>query len=368
MSSRDVTFPPGNTAVRISAIDSTLNLVGVESKYMWQPNICGFDRVRCGTWCFLIEHPSGRKLVYDLGMRKDWWNCAPAVGVKGFVDNGTIKTLEVPKDVAQILSEGGVELSEIEAIIWSHFHFDHTGDPSTFPTSTKLIVGPGTKEAYMPGYPTDPHAHLLDSDTAGRQVEEVEPPDSGLRMGGFLAVDYFGDGSFYILDEPGHTIGHIGALARTTAGPAPAFIHLNGDSAHHAGEIRPTTSLPLPDSISPSPIPHIHPSTCPSHAFSSILRNNSKSEHILEMIDPLVGKYPEQKFAMIYSERDRVETIERTEALDADPRVFTLMAHDWSLKGAIDEWPKALNGWEEGGVKERSRWKFLEDFGGAVGK
>jgi hypothetical protein len=35
----------------------------------------------------------------------------------------------------------------------SHWHFDHTGDPSTFPSTTEIVVGPGFKEAMLPTYP-----------------------------------------------------------------------------------------------------------------------------------------------------------------------------------------------------------------------
>jgi ribonuclease BN (tRNA processing enzyme) len=50
--------------------------------------------------------------------------------------------IDVSKDVADQLREEGVSLESIDAIIWSHHHFDHVGDPSVFPLSTALIVGP----------------------------------------------------------------------------------------------------------------------------------------------------------------------------------------------------------------------------------
>jgi hypothetical protein len=46
----------------------------------------------------------------------------------------------------------------------SHWHFDHTGDPSGFPPSVDLIVGPGFKDAFLPGYPTNEKAMILESD------------------------------------------------------------------------------------------------------------------------------------------------------------------------------------------------------------
>ena len=85
----------------------------------------------------------------------------------------------------------------------SHFHWDHAGDPSTFPSTTALIVGPGTKENFLPGYPADPKSHILKSDYAGRELREVGFSETPLHIGPFRAVDWFGDGSFYLLDSPG---------------------------------------------------------------------------------------------------------------------------------------------------------------------
>jgi hypothetical protein len=46
----------------------------------------------------------------------------------------------------------------------SHYHFDHIGNMSTFPASTKIVVGPGFKDNLLPGYPADPKSVLLESD------------------------------------------------------------------------------------------------------------------------------------------------------------------------------------------------------------
>lgn len=46
----------------------------------------------------------------------------------------------------------------------SHWHWDHIGDPSTFPPSTRLVVGPGFKEAFLPGYPAKSDSPVRESD------------------------------------------------------------------------------------------------------------------------------------------------------------------------------------------------------------
>jgi hypothetical protein len=33
-----------------------------------------------------------------------------------------------------------------------HWHFEHIGDMSTFPSFTKIIVGSGLRDAMLPGY------------------------------------------------------------------------------------------------------------------------------------------------------------------------------------------------------------------------
>ena len=244
-------------------------------------------------------------------------------------------------------------------------HFDHTGDPSTFPPSTKLIVGQGFKEVFIPGYPADPKGHVLETDFKDREVMEIDFDKSDVHVGRFKAYDYFGDGSFYILDSPGHAIGHVNALARTHTSP-PAFVHLGGDSIHHAGEIRPTEYLSLPDDIQPSPIPNVHATTCPGHIFTPVLRDGSKTKHILEFKDAFKGWGNDQRFALIVDDPALRDTIVKDEELDAREDVFTIIAHDWTLKGIINEWPASLNEWKEKGWKENTRWKFLEDFEGAV--
>lgn len=195
---------------------------------------------------------------------------------------------------------------------------------------------------------------------------EIDFSKTDINIGRFNAFDYFGDGSFYILNSPGHAIGHINALARTNTSPSAGFIHLGRDSIHHAGEIRPSVYLPLPDTIDPSPVPKLHSNICPGHIFTPLLRDGSTSEHILELQDPFKGQGSDNKFAIVYDEPALRDTVRKDEELDADKDVFTIIAHDWSLKGIIDEWPESLNSWKGKTWKESTRWKFLEDFEKAV--
>ena len=108
-------IPQSQSTVIVHVIDSTTRLQ-VPSKILLEPEIRGFDFLDCPSFSFLIEHPtSSRKLLFDLGMRKDWENLAPVIWSQ-------IKTIgskiTVSKGVADILIDGGVKPEAIEAIIW----------------------------------------------------------------------------------------------------------------------------------------------------------------------------------------------------------------------------------------------------------
>ena len=79
--------------------------------------------------------------------------------------------VDISNNVAEVLASNGVEPSSIGAIIWSHAHWDHTGDTSTFPPNVDLVVGPGIRSTYAPGYPENPDAPILASDFAVVQCE-----------------------------------------------------------------------------------------------------------------------------------------------------------------------------------------------------
>jgi glyoxylase-like metal-dependent hydrolase (beta-lactamase superfamily II) len=58
----------------------------------------------------------------------------------------------VPKDATDILLAGPVSPTSITAVIFSHLHFDHTGNCTKFPDA-EIIVGPGSFDATSPGWP-----------------------------------------------------------------------------------------------------------------------------------------------------------------------------------------------------------------------
>lgn len=86
------------------------------------------------------------------------------------------------------------------SVIWSHYHWDHTGSMELFPQSTELVVGAGFKASprLLPGFPENPNSPIDAQAIAGRDLREIQFNES-LQIGGFRAHDFFGDGSFYLL-------------------------------------------------------------------------------------------------------------------------------------------------------------------------
>ncbi|WYZ45919.1 hypothetical protein EsH8_IX_000144 [Colletotrichum jinshuiense] len=133
-------------------------------KRFMAPDVPGLETFKTSpSLCFLLEHPSGRKLVWDLGIRKDYNNYAPSI--TNYLPT-TKYDIQVTKNVVDILEENGVAASDVEAVIWSHWHWDHIGDPSTFPSTTNLVVGRGFKSAMLPGAPANPDSPILEKDYA----------------------------------------------------------------------------------------------------------------------------------------------------------------------------------------------------------
>ena len=353
----DLHIPPSDATVSVRIINTTLHITNMPVDLFVTPHIQGHDTLSCPAYSFLIEHPSSRKLLFDLGVRKDPENLAPVIISRIRQENWGCAT---EKDVREILEEGGVALDDIEGIIWSHFHWDHIGDPSRFGRKTSIIVGPGFKEKFSPGYPANPDASIRESDYEGREMREIAF-SQGIKIGKFDAFDYFGDGSFYILDGPGHTTGHICGLARVTKSP-DSYIFMGGDSCHHGGEFRPSKYLPLPASILPNPLDlkSVHP--CPGAAFSNILRDGDTRRPFYDVIR---YKVPSPSG---YDPDVAEETIEKVMEADARPDVLVVMAHDESLLDVVDFFPKYADDFRDKGWVEKGRWLFLKDFAKAVEK
>lgn len=156
-------IPASEATVTVHAIDTTLNMYCKTTPF-YKPVLPGMEHANFPTFAFLIENGAkSQKVVFDLGGRTDYWNYTP-------VTLGLIRAssagMRCEKGMDEILGEKGIALNSIDAIVWSHGHFDHLGDCSKWPAEVKIVVGEGFKKAMLPGYPANPKSLILESDYA----------------------------------------------------------------------------------------------------------------------------------------------------------------------------------------------------------
>ena len=111
-------IPPGVANATISFIDSTARISNIPSSIFFTPqsSLPDFPTIPpLPCWVILIRHSSGKNLLFDLGIRKDWENLSPVTAdrVKGYGWD-----IKIEKNVSEILVENGVELVEIDYVVW----------------------------------------------------------------------------------------------------------------------------------------------------------------------------------------------------------------------------------------------------------
>jgi glyoxylase-like metal-dependent hydrolase (beta-lactamase superfamily II) len=348
-------FPPSDSTVRLRAIDTKTHMC-VSSKGFIQPTLPGFEILNLTSITFLVEHLTlNKKVLFDCGARKDFENFSPRIKERL---NLNVKGLKIEKDVHDIVRDAGISLEQLDATIWSHWHWDHHGAPEKYSSKTDIVVGNGFKKNFMPGYPTSPDAIFLDANFENREVREISFTDD-FRIGSFRAHDYFGDGSFYLLDTPGHAIGHMCGLARTTP---TTFVFLGGDICHFGGSFRPTSAIPLPD-----PVPNTHldqglPHPCPCSLFTEVHPAGSSSAASQSSPFFEVTSFTQSA----YLDREQAaESIKELQLFDEHPDVLVCIAHDPTLIKVLpflnNQPDQDLNDWQKNGLKGKAQWGWLNE-------
>ncbi|KAJ6584906.1 beta-lactamase-like protein [Mycena capillaripes] len=347
MSFQELGIPTSEATVSLKAFNVVTSAVSVPAAPFLRPILAGHETLQCPVFAFLVEHvPTGRRVMFDLGLRKDIENAAPFIAA---LFKSGIGAMPVDRDIVEQLVDDGVDLNSINAVIWSHAHFDHTGDMSKFPASTELVFGASTvTETHL----VNPKSTLLESDLAGRKLVPLNFDKSPLEIGGFKAHDYFGDGSFYVLDVPGHLGGHVSALARVTPS---SFVFLGGDVCHHAGMFRPTAKLhrhvPCPGELLAATRLSVSTAHFPPPDAAGQFDLTAHTAPLLDVVEN--GSYEDAPTTRA--------SIAKLAEFDANKDVFVALAHDETLVDMVGPFPASFNAWQAKEWKSRVTWAFLDE-------
>jgi N-acyl homoserine lactone hydrolase len=163
---------------------------------------------------YLLRHPSAGAILVDTGLhpsvatdgRENFGGMANRIG-KPDLGNG--------EDVPAQLRKRGLDPGEIPVVVMTHMHLDHTSAISEFPNSTFIIseiewqaaaAGP---RPVLNGYRRRHFDYAFDYRTVDFNRGGI---DSYASFG--RTFDLFGDGSIRLAYTPGHSAGHMSAIAR----------------------------------------------------------------------------------------------------------------------------------------------------------
>jgi glyoxylase-like metal-dependent hydrolase (beta-lactamase superfamily II) len=149
------------------------------------------DWVEVPTHVVYIEHPSGKKLIWDAGVPRDWETRWGPTGLDQFfpVDAAT-EEMWLDSRLEQL----GVEPGDIDYLLLSHLHLDHAANAKLWQdTGTKIIVDEEEKKGAFSfdGYNLGAH---IKSDYDGLTLDTVDE-DTEVLPG------------ITLLRTPGHTWG-----------------------------------------------------------------------------------------------------------------------------------------------------------------
>ena len=121
--------------------------------------------------------------------------------------------------------------------------WDHVGTPGDF-TSAQFVVGSGTIHLLTHGAPPHYPKEIFDPEELPLdRTKELPPTSKGSSTASSSqtshhwsplasfpnALDFFNDGSVYVIDTPGHLFGHVNLLCRTGQNK---WVYLGGDCCH----------------------------------------------------------------------------------------------------------------------------------------
>lgn len=161
---------------------------------------------------FLHEGADGRRVLFDTGYATGEWS----TGWRGAAYRRLLPSrVSEDDDIAAQLMADGVDPASVGHVVLSHLHPDHVGGVRRFPRARfvlaegvlRTLARPSLRSGVLPGLLPEWFDDAARTALAPDAFRETTVRGVVLR-----AADLFGDGSYLVVDLPGHADGHVGAL------------------------------------------------------------------------------------------------------------------------------------------------------------
>ena len=194
---------------------------------------CGYFRIfehlihRGGSWrrirlpflCAVLVHPEHGPVVIDAPFGHE--GPANAGAVLGTIFRTFGQTFKRDWAVVERIRECGFRAAEVNHVLMTHLHYDHTGGMKSLAHATFHVQADEWEFANSEGGLTS--GYITNDYRALRNVNTFEGED----------VDLFGDGSVIALARPGHSVGHTGFRVTLTTGKVIEFLGDAGFAVDH---------------------------------------------------------------------------------------------------------------------------------------
>jgi N-acyl homoserine lactone hydrolase len=192
---------------------------------------------------FLITHPTAGPFLVDTGLHPSV-TAKPAANLGRIVAWAGKPELRPGEDLPARLRDRGLDARQIELVVMTHLHFDHSSGMAEFPGATFVVTAAEWEAAttwsrpFLHGYR---HAHY-DYAFDYRTLDYDRAPVSSYSSFG-RTFDLFGDGSVRLASTPGHSPGHQAVICRLRERD---FV-IAGDAIYTLGQLDDAPPPPRPE-------------------------------------------------------------------------------------------------------------------------
>ncbi len=165
---------------------------------------------------YVIDHPDNGRFLIDTGMGTIFQKPSEEWPVSGMVQSVmNMDLLKIHTSTSQWLEANG---GSPKGVFLTHMHLDHILGSGDIDANTPFYIGPAeaTDSMLLNMFVQGSTDNILGSDRILKELDFPAADDSHTES--LRILDFFGDGSLYVLHVPGHTAGSMAFLIRSTSG------------------------------------------------------------------------------------------------------------------------------------------------------